>query len=246
MEKYKLGFIAQYKNGQWSEPLSLGILQNTVKPEATTALYKRGGFKAELKPTVVEKLKDLGFKRIAPVVVYPRAIGRRTVVQGVLCPTLSSYGDRESNSPFAQSSWFFRFHDYNGISDKAPLKGNNTIAGEIQCMDMYAISNAVQGVDTPANPSYDPKYSNWFFYNTDLATLHSPDIECASAGIENIDLTGTQLVKVGGAYLEWYAGTSVIDHFLQTENIGINVDNSQVIRISRNISLFGQKAFTLY
>lgn len=246
LERYKLGFIAQYRNGQWSEPLSLGILQNKVKPEATTALYKRGGFKAELTSTVVEKLKNLGFKRIAPVVVYPRAIGRRTVVQGVLCPTLSTYGDREANAPYAQSSWFFRFHDCSGISDKLALKGNHVLTGEIQCMDMYAISNAVQGTTIPVDPFYDSKYSNWFFYNTDLATLHSPDIECADAGIENIDLTNTELVKVGGSYLEWNANTSVIDHYLQSENIGINVDNSQIIKISRGIGLYAQKTFTLY
>ena len=243
LEKYKLGFIAQYKNGQWSEPLSLGILQNTVKPKATTALYKRGGFKAELTSTVVEKLNDLGFKRIAPVVVYPRAIGRRTVVQGIVCPTVTSYGDRESNAPFAQSSWFFRFNDLNGFSDKQHLEGNDSISGEIQCMDPYAIDNATQAYNIPY---YDAKYSNWFFINTQIATLHSPDIECAGAGIENIDLTDTQLIKVGSSYLEWNPNSTVIDHFLQAENSGINVDNSQIINISRTSNFFSQKAFTLY
>lgn len=244
LERYKLGFIAQYKNGQWSEPLSLGIVTNSTKPEATISLYKRGGFTATITPEVIKKLKSLKFKRIAPVVVYPRAIGRRTVVQGIVCPTVTSYGDRESNAPFAQSSWFFRFNDFKGFSDTQPLEGNNSIRGEVQCMDSYAINNTTTG--TPITPSYDAKYSNWFFINTQIATLHSPDIECAGAGIENIDLTDTQLIKVGSSYLEWNPNSTVIDHFLQAENSGINVDNSQIINISRTSNFFSQKAFTLY
>lgn len=263
LEKYKLGFIAQYRNGQWSEPLSLGILQNKVKPEATTALYKRGGFKAELTSTVVEKLKDLGFKRIAPVVVYPRAIGRRTVVQGILCPTLSTYEDRESNSPFAQSSWFFRFNtcetrvrsgsgNVNVIDDKIPLYSNFTYRGEIQCMDFKGANNSEGLVPSQLNPDndlcvqYESKYSNWFYYNTNVATLHSPEVECTGAGMENLDLSNTKLYKIGNSYLSWDDNSTVVDHFLEVEGVGINTDRSQVIKLNRIGDSYNQKSFTLY
>ena len=251
MERYKLGFIAQYENGQWSEPLSLNIVTNNIKPAADTTQYKRGGFKATINTYVLDELKSLGFKRLAPVVVYPRAIGRRTIVQGILCPTLSTYGDRESNSPFAQSSWFFRFNTaptegtlLYPIWDQKPLEGNHTHQSEIQCMDGYAISST-QYVPIPNTPTYGSKYSNWFFYNTKLSTLHSPDVDCVGAGVENLDLTDTKLIKIGESYLTWDKNATVLDKFLETENIGINTKSSQVVRINRS-EIYDNISFTLY
>lgn len=259
-ERYKLGFIAQYENGQWSEPIAIATVTNDTIPEASVALYKRGGFAVKFKSNILKKLKDLRFKRLAPVVVYPRAIGRRTVVQGILCPTVCTYGDRESNAPFAQSSWFFRFNKYkqqdvpgdiplNFIpEDKAALFTNLSSYGEIQCLDSTSVEPTNVDPTDPStypSPSYTSKYSNWFFINAKLSSLHSPDIECGSISKANIDLTDTELVKVGESYLGWNSLT-VIDHFLETENAGINTDSSQVVRIGRTAGLHEQRSFCLY
>ena len=57
---------------------------------------------------VINLALSQGFTRARGVVVYPTYIDREVVAQGILCPTVFNIQDRQSNSPFAQSSWFSR------------------------------------------------------------------------------------------------------------------------------------------
>lgn len=224
-ETYRLGFIAQYKNGQWSEPIWIGDKENTMTPLVGEGDYRTGYFYFSMSQNLIDKLRANGFKRAAPVIVYPQAHERKVVMQGLLCPTVYNTKDRGDNSPYAQSSWFFRlFHYmqssryYSNFCHGGSIGHNNRPSGEIQCM----------------NEDSD-------LYNLDgnIVTFHSPDIECVDPS-QRVDLEGLSMRIVGFASANSQLGsptktgvTRVTDHFLETENVGINTKVSQVIAMRR-------------
>ena len=240
LETYKLGFIAQYKNGQWSEPFFIDNKKNESVPVASSSDYYTGAFKATFSAAQTTALWNMGFRRVAPVVVYPNVIGRRCIAQGLLSPTVATWSDRESNSPFAQSSWFFRFCGTNTL-DKKVLPDNKNYEGEIQCMDNYMTTGYVH------DPDYDTQgaqNANHFFLNTKMLTVNSPDIECVD-DLGSIDFHNTSCYIVGSALLQG-SKYRVVDHYLTVENAGINADNSHVIQVKRQVTNTGMKNFCLY
>lgn len=224
LETYRFGFIAQYKNGQWSEPIWVGDFANDTKPRVGAGEYRTGCFHLNMPQNIITKLRAAGFKRLAPVVVYPQAHERRCVMQGLLCPTIYTVKDRNDNSPYAQSSWFFRlYHNVTAEQGsfywhRAPLGGCGTPQGEIQC------------IETSASGSY--------YMDGNIVTFHSPDIECADLN-QSTDLEGLDLSVVGFASasitnpLDLGDIARVTDHFLETENAGINTNISQIITMKR-------------
>ena len=235
-ETYRLGFIAQYENGQWSEPIWLKDHVNTVAPVMSSSKYATGGFTASLSSDLITALKNAGYKRVAPVVVYPNQFARNALFQGVVCPTVYNYNDRQDNTPYAQSSWFFRFTNMNfsggehyvnhySIYPAASKYGEiQTMFGESESGHFAGNKRKVSADDAADNESYQ----NFYFIDTNIVTFHSPDIECASSP-ESFDLNSTKVSLVGKAEV----GDKVTDHFITTENVGINVEESQVISISR-------------
>ena len=119
LEWYRFGLQAQYNTGKWSDPVWIDDKQNEVHIDTT--FYDGSKVKLptaymSLSDTVINKLLGAGYKRVRPVIVYPTITDREVICQGVLCPTVYNVGDRIDNSPFAQSSWFFRPNapfDYN-------------------------------------------------------------------------------------------------------------------------------------
>ena len=224
LETYRFGFIAQYKNGQWSEPVWVGDFANNYTPNVGAGNYRTGCFHLNMPQNIITKLQAAGFKRIAPVVVYPQAHERRCVMQGLLCPTMYNKKDRNDNSPYAQSSWFFRLY-HNVTSEQgsyywhnAPIGGCGTPQGEIQCID-----TSQQGM---------------YYMDGNVVTFHSPDIECAPVG-QNTDFEGLNLSIVGFASASISRPTDlgdiakVTDHFIETENAGIRTGISQIIAMKR-------------
>ena len=71
-----------------------------------------------------------------------------------------------------------------------------------------------------------------------VVTFHSPDIECATTG-QNTDFEGLNLSIVGFASASISRPTDlgdiarVTDHFIETENAGINTNISQIITMKR-------------
>lgn len=55
-----------------------------------------------------EKLVKAGIKRMRTCIVFPKLYERDVICQGVLCPTVYSAAGRNTDSPYAMSSWFFR------------------------------------------------------------------------------------------------------------------------------------------
>ena len=233
-ETYRLGFIAQYKNGQWSEPIWLGDIMNTSKPNVGARHYSTGCFTFTPSATLVSALLEADYIRIAPVVVYPEAHERTAVMQGLLCPTMYNKKDRADNSPYAQSSWFFRLY-HNGSSSayfhRASIGGCGTPQGEIQCID-----TSQQGM---------------YYMDGNIVTFHSPDIECVDAS-QNTDLEGLNMRIVGFASASKLNPTSefsvekVTDHFLETENAGIRTDIAQIVAMRRGGYNIDSFSYPLY
>lgn len=238
-ETYRLGFIAQYKNGQWSEPIWVGDEINNIPPRvgvgARQLPYATGNFQLTLSSNLRTKLMNAGYKRVAPVVVYPQAHERKAVMQGLLCPTVYHVKDRADNSPYAQSSWFFRLFNptstSNGqIAHDEPLPGSNTKFGEVQCDDSNTIS----------------------LYKRDgnIVTFHSPDIECVdssqSTGLEGLSMRVVGFASIGSNSSNYFNGAKVTDHFLETEIVGVDPQLSRTIAISRTIGNANYHSYPLY
>ena len=112
LEHYRFGFQAQHYTGKWSDPIWIGDKQND-KP-IDNIFYNDTSVKLPIAKCTIDdtemlnKLLSEGYVRIRPVIVYPTLQDREVVCQGILCPTVYNVKDRDSNSPFVQSSWFSR------------------------------------------------------------------------------------------------------------------------------------------
>lgn len=112
LETYRLGLQFQHVTGKWSEPIWLNDVKNTVPVQSNyindTYIYLPSAEYNLDNKDIINKLINLGYVKVRPVVVYPTLTDRDCICQGVLCPTVFNVGDRYGNSPFSQSSWFFR------------------------------------------------------------------------------------------------------------------------------------------
>ena len=181
-EGYRLGFIAQYNTGQWSEVVWIDDLDEDYTPSITmfynvrgtrawSRYYKKPGFKASLPARIVNSLLNNGFIRVAPVVCYPEDADRKVPFQGLLSGTVYNVLDRNTNSPFVQADWRFRV----GYDD-------NRINGEIQCNTFDAAPEypvyATSGSETPqSSTNFLKYYGNQYYRDSSILTFHSPDVE---------------------------------------------------------------------
>lgn len=186
-ETYRLGVQFQHNTGKWSEPVWLGdyAISNNYKPVIDTNLLVVNKLLFNLTPTEISTLGKLGYKKARAMIVLPTINDRDILAQGVVCPTVFSIKDRLNNTPFAQSSWFFRpmseswkndiFIDKGAIVEFAhlrPLIGYNNRGAEIQSMVYKKFNEA--NTEAKSNPATD---LNTFFVDQSIVTFHSPDIE---------------------------------------------------------------------
>ena len=199
-EGYRLGFIAQYNTGQWSEAIWIDDIDETVSPSLNNFYTPRGGnltwgpyycrpgFKAVLPQSVVNILLGAGFIRVAPVVVYPSDADRKVLYQGILASTVFNVDDRNSNSPFSQADWRFRF----GYSW-------NNIRGELQCNPYdraQALPNVADDTSFQGLNEYIATYSTEYYRDPSILTFHSPDIE-SQEDLHNSNFTDLKMRIVG-------------------------------------------------
>lgn len=109
LEWYRFGVEFQHKSGKWSEPVWVNDSYNSqYKPSLTRGSLSLIQAQYSLPADVIQLAINQGFTRVRGVVVYPTLTDREVIAQGILCPTVYNVGDRFSNSPFAQASWFSR------------------------------------------------------------------------------------------------------------------------------------------
>lgn len=190
-ESYRLGIQAQYNNGKWSEPI---FLEDKVVTEEFPWERTIGTVKSKsivLQPNTISILSNLGVRALRTCVVFPATYERDIVCQGILSPTLFSVQGRRANSPYAQSSWFFRparalgatadsenslSHLYGSNIEwrhNNRLFLNNSLGCEVQNMDSSA-----KNIDILNTPNLDlDKFNPYYFVDENIVTLHSPDVE---------------------------------------------------------------------
>ena len=179
-ENYRLGFIAQYNTGQWSDAVWIDDCDETYAPgrnvfylengsELWGASYRKPGFKSEIPAVIVNALLDAGFIRVAPVVVYPSESERKVVCQGLLASTVYNVKDRFDKSPYAQSDWRFRSgYIWDCILD------------EIQCNPYGSAPQYPVAYDNGqlmSSEDFVETFGNQYYRDPSILSFYSPDIE---------------------------------------------------------------------
>lgn len=222
-DTYRLGVQFQHKTGKWSEPLWLGnydIPRNieNIKPHRNGDNIIVPTMTFNLDDDTKKTLSSLEYKRARALVVLPSIYDRMILAQGILCPTVFCVKDRVSNTPFAQSSWFFRPMSSsidNSIDiDKGatvafthldPLKTGSDRGAEIQNMisTNFVTANNSAKNDKATN-------NNAFFVDQSIITMHSPDIEFDSSTKQALEGGDFELDIVGSVEFKTNAGDITI------------------------------------
>lgn len=135
-DTYRFGFQLQKKTGEWTEPIYLNDVRNTVYPNTSGAFLDNENIRLVYAQTSLQ-LSQIAvaygsafydiFAKVRPVIVYPEIADREVICQGVVNPTVFNVLDRTDNSPYAQPSWFFR--PYNSAQN--PYGTNIDLEGKI-------------------------------------------------------------------------------------------------------------------
>lgn len=217
---YRLGVQFQHKTGKWSEPLWIRDLEITedVRPKRDGDSIIVPNMTIQLEKSIVYNFDTLGYKRARALVVLPSIYDRMVLAQGILCPTVFCVKDRVSNTPFAQSSWFFRpmsanIDNFTDIDKGAtvefrhlePLKTDIDRGAEIQNMisTNFAKANNSAKKDKATN-------NNAFFVDQSIITMHSPDIEFDNSTKQALEDGDFELDIVGLVQFKSNAGDITI------------------------------------
>lgn len=204
---YRIGVQFLSKEGIWSDPVYIGDFKNDVPiyfPNSNDIPNNSDNFvylpqlKIKLPNDVINELRVLNYIRVRPVVVYPNDSERSFVCQGVVSPTVYSTEDRMDNSPFVQSSWFFRpSYIFNTIqrpkSYEDTWRGNTVIEFRhnkslFGDLDNGSVPRGVElptQFSAPEDPIVDKQNASlwrsnnnkYFFVDSSILTMHSPDLE---------------------------------------------------------------------
>ena len=166
-----------------------------METEATTNKIRLFLIKAlySVPKTVIDAAVGLGYIKARGMIVYPNNEDRSIVCQGVINPTLWNNTDRESNSPYSLSSWFFR-----PFVDEAERDDTDEIESTYGSYANYKDYNGINpvypdrkteiGVDTLKILSESVTENNDYFVDNSILTFHSPDIEFSDINLSNIAL----------------------------------------------------------
>lgn len=223
-ETYRFGIQFQHKSGRWSEVVPLGDKVIEKAPErAYVGNFPTSGmllaapsftFNSQTLSSQLSTLIKNGYVKARGVVVYPDASERSIICQGFVCPTVYNVEDRVSNRPFAQASWFLRPNIKPGDSvsgyklqttHNGALFPTDEQGSEIQTMAKLFDENSktYQPLESPfvtedAKNDFIGKYSDFFYVDRGICTLHSPDIEFDES-LQMSNLSGVKFRVVGAA-----------------------------------------------
>lgn len=251
---YRLGLQFQYKTGKWSEPVWVGDYYNEERPyDDDNGVVTLPAFEVSYRGvtieengntiSMVEALRNRGYRYVRPVVVFPEPQDRVTLCQGVACPTVTTTKQKNEQKVVAQSSWLFRTSVKN---DAVTLPPMNTETGAVVPLDANYLASPNLN-DNKYNPNKVTESSIGisrenirqmeieglyteecaFQVNRSFYTFHTPELEFDEfrAGI---DLTGVSYQTAGYAY---FAATySDID--IQTKSPTISDEGSGFIHKS--------------
>ena len=257
LETYRFGVQFQDIYGRWSEPVFIKDIQNRVAPEVRDVTVRPRPFlvtipyvflptariTSAIPSTITNYLETNNYVKIRPIIVLPNESERECIAQGVLCPTVYNLGDRKTNSPYAQPSWFFRPYEgtSSGIGMGLPYKHNAIIQGKTSEMAEIEKSPEIQIPPTVGATYYDSSHPDWglpgigdtiyanqdindknFFIDQSIITLNSPDIE-----FNNIVLSSDYgfrivgIIDVTGFSGSTYIQASAPNTFYRTEDFSL-------------------------
>lgn len=190
-ETYRLGIQAQDKTGRWSEVIFIKDYKVTNYPRcsqsSSTGSAKISYYITNLQYEVPSSLKqfflDNGYRRVRGVIVYPSEAEREVICQGVIAPTVYNLKNRETSSPYAQSSWFFR-------PMIASLEGNSSYESKYGSKASWEDSYPIGASVTPSrSQEISPTFQTGEFCpDWNIVTLHSPEIEMGGLRLSDSDL----------------------------------------------------------
>lgn len=223
LDYYRLGVQFQHISGRWSEVIPIKDVRISNYPKLTSSTvyvpylfhdYTITDEKGNANP-LNEYLKEIvksGYIRARGVVVYPSISERAVLCQGFVSPTVYNVGDRASNSPFSQSSWYTRPIQNSEDSGAkyliqnrphTALKAANQKGSEIQSMILdAAIPDPFVENSSEKQSTFVGNYGDMFYVDSNICTLHSPDIEFDES-LSSIDLSNYDFRIVG--YTRIYA-----------------------------------------
>lgn len=229
-DRYRLGLQFQHITGKWSEPVWLGdyTIPRGIKPhrEGDSILVPEIKLNLSKYESQINELKALDYKKVRALVVLPSIYDRMVLAQGILCPTVFSIKDRVNNTPFSQSSWFFRpmskkdnqstiniekgatvtFEHLEPLkTTKLPIGNTSDRGVEIQNMVLKTFSEANQIAKKDSGTNL-----NTFFVDQSVLTLHSPDIEFDDSTKQALENNDFELDIVGFADFKSNAGDITI------------------------------------
>ena len=207
-ETYRFGIQFQNKIGKWSEVIWINDAKVNLYPKANVPETSSDKDKAmsnklvigeyELPEEIIKEVYNLGYIRARGVIVYPTNSDRDIICQGVLNPTVYKYDDRESNSPYAQSSWFFRPYVKSNIySNNADESRYGSIANFTDYSNIsYTVRGKEIGIGLDIVEDGTLKEDRSFYIDSNIVTMHSPDIEFQD-NIKNYESTQLQCNIIG-------------------------------------------------
>lgn len=201
--KYRIGIQLQDEKGQWSEPIFIKDEPVKERPKINGTSLDLPLPQINLTTEFINKCTDEGYKRVRPIIVYPEPYERGVIAQGITSPTVFLNEDRRRNSPFAQSSWFFRpynEHGYdtggNGQSGTADSKWSVEARhahclAPAQCYNAE-IQNAIFGGYATGSPT--GRGNQTYYVDGSILTFHSPEV---NDSLTDRDLDNTKIHIVG-------------------------------------------------
>ena len=205
-EWYRFGLQFQHESGRWSEVVWVADSANPLPPDTLTnragqnrpALFQNSDviFGVPLincsDHTMYDDMYALGYRKVRPVVVYTNENDSAVIAQCVAAPTVRNKAFSDENSPYVQSSWFFRPNAMaldvnlkNVVPSSTRLQfGHDKCLGNVHSGETPYALEVQSDVGTDVNHEiYGARYkadkvnkSNWFV-DREFITLHSPEIE---------------------------------------------------------------------
>lgn len=231
---YRLGIQVQWKDGNWSDPIFIQDYTITKQSDQKEDYLQLPIIRKEIRPSVVKKLIEEGYKKARGVVVFPDYSDRKVFAQGMLCPTVFNAKNRLHNSPYAQSSWFLRPFNTTDSFPNSNINPELGAAAEYQHLGSLGSDNrgGIRSAELGGDKSFhdvnnqfkdDPEVKeldNNFYVDQNIITFHSPDVEFNNSLVlsENINYK----LKIVGL-INFTASKGDID--IQTSSPTINADS---------------------
>lgn len=267
-EHYVFGVQLQYKSGVWGEVIPIQELTNNNNPpkvDNTSNAVASNRVRLclaeySITPSLENKLLELGYIAIRPVVHYPTSNERRVICQGVVSQTIRDEGQNQTT---IRPSWFFRpyanFKDDDYYIVDATLEINTdtgyTFANQEEAekayneyiKDLFSTEDEEKPlVEMSPNSNHDPnKYTNWG------GTIHKVVIE-SEDGIDFSNESGNTQIRnrinvalliespmFRGILDDTLASTST----LEKEKLGTNINN---LRFDGFIEVSNNETYHLY